>query len=145
MYVNNFASNYLQTNYTNFTCATCFSLLPNGEELYKHICFKGKTIYSNEGVIYCLSDDQETFIEFDHSDNIISDDTKEQEPEREKDIPLKHITPKKPNKNGKLLLIYLFIILMNDSFPGCFRDLLYKCRDCFINVEMFYKCRNDCF
>ena len=90
--------------------------MPNEDELNKHACFEGKTIYLNEGIIYCSSDDnfsndktnEETFNEFHHSNNIISNvpnDTINEE--REPDIPqLKYITPKNLNKNGKLFLIY---------------------------------------
>jgi len=97
-------------------CATCSSFLSDGEELFKHACFDGKTIYSDEGVIYCLNDDNidsndETFNEFDHNSNLDNyDDTNiEREPYISQ---LKCTSPlKKPKKDGKLFLFYLLWVI----------------------------------
>ncbi|XP_071577570.1 uncharacterized protein [Temnothorax nylanderi] len=104
----------IETDCTSFVCAACFSLLPNGEEIYQHECFDGKTIYSNEGMIYCLSDDnnEETSNENDYSMNV-DDINVEQNPSTSQ---LKHTPlspPKKPNKN---------VAMWTDSMIYCLSD-----------------------
>ena len=87
-------------------CAAC-SLVLDNEELYEHICFEGKTIYSNEGIIYCLSDDdvsnEESFNihnRIDRDDNDLNDhnDMEQDDLEQEPYIPQQKPTTSKPTK-----------------------------------------------